>query len=47
MIEAMRFALIGHTLERPWAGFSVMVLIAASLVTWALLLLKRGYKLRA
>ena len=47
MIEAMRFALIGHTVERPWAGFSVMLAIAAALVLWALLLLKRGYKLRA
>jgi ABC-2 type transport system ATP-binding protein len=47
MIEAMRFALIGHTVERPWAGFSVMVAIAAVLVAWALRLLRRGYKLRA
>ena len=47
MIEAMRFALIGHTIERPWAGFAVMVCIAAALVGWALALLKRGYKLRA
>src|SRR5213076_3506938 len=31
MIEAMRFALIGHTVERPWAGFSVMLFIAAAL----------------
>jgi hypothetical protein len=43
----MRFALIGHTVERPWAGFSVMVAIATALVLWALWLLKRGYKLRA
>ena len=47
MIEAMRFALIGHTVERPWAGFSVMFAIAAGLVGWALVLLRRGYKLRA
>src|SRR5438067_948048 len=47
MIEAMRFALIGHTVERPWAGFSVMVGIAAILVVWALRLLRNGYKLRA
>jgi ABC-2 type transport system ATP-binding protein len=47
MIESMRFALIGHTLERPWAGFSVMFFIAAALVFWALWLLKRGYNLRA
>jgi len=47
MIEAMRFALIGHTVERPWAGFSVMAGIAAILVGWALSLLRRGYKLRA
>jgi len=47
MIEAMRFALIGHTVERPWAGFSVMAGIAAILVGWALWLLRRGYKLRA
>jgi ABC-2 type transport system ATP-binding protein len=47
MIESMRFALIGHTVERPWMGFSVMVGIAAILVGWALLLLRRGYKLRA
>jgi len=47
MIESMRFALIGHTLERPWTGFSVMFFIAAALVFWALFLLKRGYKLRA
>ena len=47
MIEAMRFALIGHTVERPWAGFSVMVGIAAILVVWALRLLRSGYKLRA
>jgi len=47
MIEAMRFALIGHTVERPWAGFAVMVAIAAVLVLWALRLLRSGYKLRA
>ncbi len=47
MIESMRFALIGHTVERPWAGFGVMLAIAAVLVSWALVLLKRGYKLRA
>jgi ABC-2 type transport system ATP-binding protein len=47
MIEAMRFALIGHTIERPWAGFAVMVGISTALVAWALRLLKRGYKLRA
>jgi ABC-2 type transport system ATP-binding protein len=47
MIESMRFALIGHTVERPWAGFSVMLGIAAALIAWALWLLRRGYKLRA
>jgi ABC-2 type transport system ATP-binding protein len=47
MIESMRFALIGHNVERPWAGFGVMLAIAAAMVTWALWLLKRGYKLRA
>jgi ABC-2 type transport system permease protein len=47
MIEAMRYALIGHTVERPWAGFSVIVAIAAVLILWALWLLRRGYKLRA
>jgi len=47
MIESMRFALIGHTVERPWAGFSVMLAIAAGLVIWALRLLRKGYKLRA
>jgi ABC-2 type transport system ATP-binding protein len=47
MIEAMRFALIGHTVERPWAGFSVMAAIAIALVAWSLSLLRRGYKLRA
>jgi ABC-2 type transport system ATP-binding protein len=47
MIESMRFALIGHTVERPWQGFSVMLAIAAILVCWALWLLRRGYKLRA
>jgi hypothetical protein len=47
MIESMRFALIGHTVEPPWTGFSVMIAIAAILVGWALWLLRRGYKLRA
>src|SRR4051812_1483943 len=47
MIESMRYALIGHTVEAPWAGFSVMIAIAAALVAWALWLLRRGYKLRA
>ena len=47
MIESMRFALIGHNVERPWAGFAVMLGIAAILVAWALRLLKSGYKLRA
>ena len=47
MIESMRFALIGVTVERPWEGFGVMVAIAAALVIWALRLLRSGYKLRA
>ncbi|HZX96578.1 MAG TPA: ABC transporter permease [Myxococcales bacterium] len=47
MIESMRFALIGHTVERPWEGFGVMLAIAVLLVSWALWLLKKGYKLRA
>jgi ABC-2 type transport system ATP-binding protein len=47
MIESMRYALIGHTVERPWEGFGVMLAIAAVLVAWALRLLRRGYKLRA
>ena len=47
MIESMRFALIGHNVERPWAGFAVIAGISGILVTWALWLLRRGYKLRA
>ena len=47
MIESMRFALIGHTVERPWEGFGVMLAIAAILIVWALRLLRSGYKLRA
>jgi divalent metal cation (Fe/Co/Zn/Cd) transporter len=47
MIESMRYALIGHNVELPWAGFAVMLAIAAVMVAWALWLLKRGYKLRA
>ena len=47
MIESMRFALIGHNVERPWAGFAVILGIAGVLVIWALWLLRRGYKLRA
>ena len=47
MIESMRYALIGHTVERPWEGFAVMLAIAAILVAWALRLLRSGYKLRA
>jgi len=47
MIESMRFALIGHNVERPWAGFAVIVGISGILVIWALWLLRRGYKLRA
>jgi ABC-2 type transport system ATP-binding protein len=47
MIESMRFALIGHNVERPWAGFAVIVGISGILVMWALWLLRRGYKLRA
>jgi len=47
MIESMRFALIGHNVERPWAGFAVIAGISGILVIWALWLLRRGYKLRA
>jgi ABC-2 type transport system ATP-binding protein len=46
MIESMRFALIGVTDEPPWLGFCVLGALTAAMVTWALLLLRRGYKLR-
>ncbi|HEX4382920.1 MAG TPA: ABC transporter permease [Myxococcales bacterium] len=47
MIESMRYSLIGISAEQPWVGFGVLTLLTVGLVTWALLLLKRGYKLRA
>jgi ABC-2 type transport system ATP-binding protein len=47
MIESMRYSLIGISAEQPWVGFGVLTLLAAGLVVIALLLLKRGYKLRA
>ena len=47
MIEAMRFSLIGHVGAPPATGFAILVLLAAALVTAALTLLRRGYKLRS
>ena len=47
MIESMRYSLIGISAEAPWVGFGVLALLACGLVAWALILLKRGYKLRA
>ena len=47
MIESMRSALIGVTDQPPWVGFSVLVALAIAMVGWALLLLRRGYKLRS
>ena len=47
MIEAMRFALIGHVGAPPAMGFAILVLLAAVLITAALTLLRRGYKLRS
>jgi ABC-2 type transport system permease protein len=47
MIESMRYSLIGISAEQPWVGFGVLTLLACGLVAWALILLKRGYKLRA
>ena len=46
MIESMRSALIGVTAEPPWLGFAVLSVLAAAMVGWALILLRRGYKLR-
>ncbi|MCA1829739.1 MAG: ABC transporter permease [Myxococcales bacterium] len=46
MIESMRSSLIGVTSEPPLAGFSVLIALAAILVVTALVLLRRGYKLR-
>jgi ABC-2 type transport system ATP-binding protein len=47
MIESMRSALIGVTEQPPWVGFSVLLALAVGMVGWALLLLRRGYKLRS
>jgi ABC-2 type transport system ATP-binding protein len=47
MIESMRYSLIGISAEDPWVGFGVLTLLTVGLVSWALVLLKRGYKLRA
>jgi ABC-2 type transport system permease protein len=47
MIESMRSALIGVTDQPPWVGFSVLTALAVAMVGWALLLLRRGYKLRS
>jgi ABC-2 type transport system ATP-binding protein len=47
MIETMRYSLIGISATPPWIGFGVLTLLAGALVGWALILLKRGYKLRA
>jgi len=47
MIESMRYSLIGISAQAPWVGFGVLTLLTVGLVTWALVALKRGYKLRA
>jgi ABC-2 type transport system ATP-binding protein len=47
MIESMRYSLIGISAQAPWVGFVVLTLLASALVAAALVLLKRGYKLRA
>ncbi len=47
MIEAMRYALIGHVGTSPGTGFTILTLLAAALVFTALTLLRRGYKLRS
>jgi ABC-2 type transport system ATP-binding protein len=47
MIESMRYSLIGISAQEPWVGFGVLSLLTVGLVTWALVALKRGYKLRA
>jgi ABC-2 type transport system permease protein len=47
MIEAMRFALIGHSDGSPLAGFGIVLVLAAAMVFWALALLRNGYKIRS
>ncbi len=46
MIESMRYALIGHVGSPPATGFAILAVLAFALVTTALTLLRRGYKLR-
>jgi ABC-2 type transport system ATP-binding protein len=47
MIESMRYSLIGVSAQPPIVGFGVLTLLAVGLVAWALIALRRGYKLRA
>jgi ABC-2 type transport system ATP-binding protein len=46
MIEAMRYALLGISDVSPWIGFALLFGLAAAVIGTALLLLRRGYKLR-
>ena len=46
LIEAMRYALLGQSGVSPWIGFTVVAVLALSMTSWALLLLRRGYNLR-
>jgi ABC-2 type transport system permease protein len=47
MIEAMRYALLGVSDVSPWAGFSLLLILAIAVIGAALELLRRGYKLRS
>jgi len=47
MIESMRFALVGRSDSSPLAGFGILLVLAAAMVLWALLLLRKGYKIRS
>ena len=47
MIEAMRYSLIGHVGASPTTGFTILALLAATMLFTALTLLRRGYKLRS
>jgi ABC-2 type transport system ATP-binding protein len=47
MIESMRFALVGRSDSSPLAGFGIILVLAAAMVLWALLLLRKGYKIRS
>jgi ABC-2 type transport system permease protein len=47
MIESMRFSLVGTTQIHSPAGFALIFLFAAGMLTFALELLRRGYKLRS